>query len=316
MRENASRRTSRIAQMFISLALLAPAAANAGRKVVVLRAEGKVDAFARKQLEYKLLELARRVDPKATQVDFSFPDAAAVSNCTGDLDKCNAAVLDEFGVDELLVATAEPMPDGSVSVTVRRASKAKPIQTITFSARGDALGTETTTRIGPWYGVTATGAPSEPGSALTTEPPAPVAGEPSPAAPAVPGPQDSPPPSAPSDEWNGHGTGRAYLGGVIGGGVLAAVGVVLWTRARSTQSEIDAAASSTAADLHHLQDLESSGRSYALWGNVTVIAGVALAATCGYFYWRARGKHTRTVAISPSLHPHGGGLTLTIGGLP
>ncbi len=311
MRVNARQRTNGIAQLVLSFALLAPAAANAGKKVVVLRAEGKADPFARKQLEYKLLELARRVDPKATQVDFSFPDAAAVSNCTGDLEKCSSAVLDEFGVDELLVATAEPMPDGSVNVTVRRASKAKPIQTVTFSARGEALGTETTTRIGSWYGATASASEGEAGPALTPE--ATTAVEPPPVAPAPP--STAGPPGT-GDEWSGHGTGRAYLGGVIGGGVLAAVGVVLWTRARSTQSDIDAAASSTAADLHHLQDLESSGRSYALWGNVTMIAGVALAATCGYLYWRARGKHTRTVAIGPSLHPHGGGLTLTIGGLP
>lgn len=281
--------------MLSLLGTLAPAVADPGRKVVVLRVEGKLEPAAKKQLEDQLLELARRVDAKATQVDFTFADAAAVSSCVGELETCRTSVLDEFGVDEMLVTTAESTPDGGASVTVRRASKAQATQTVTFTTRSETVGPDTTKGVGPWYGA----------------PPPP---EPARAAPAPGDPVADPPP--PIDEGRGRGVGRPYLAGVIGGGVLAAVGVVLWTRASSTQTDIDAAATSSAADLHHLQDLESEGRSFALWGNITVLAGVALGATCGYFYWRARGRSARTVAIGPSLHPHGAGLTLTIGGLP
>ena len=126
MREDVtSRRSLWVALLVAMFAVLAPHSAQAARKVVIMRTAGNADGFTRKQIEYQLLELARRVDPKATQVDFSFTDAAAVSNCVGDLEKCRGAVLDEFGVDELLVATAELGADGTVTVTVQRASKGK-----------------------------------------------------------------------------------------------------------------------------------------------------------------------------------------------
>jgi hypothetical protein len=153
MRDNAIRACAlRLVQLLALLILISPGLAEAARKVVIIRVEGKVDSFTRKQIEYQLLELARRVDPKASQVDFTFSDAAAVSNCTGDLENCRGAVLDEFGVDEMLVATAEPMPNGSVSVTVRRVSKGKPIQTVTFTTPSDRLNAEVAAKVGPWYG--------------------------------------------------------------------------------------------------------------------------------------------------------------------
>lgn len=328
-----SRRSIWIALLVATFVVLAPHSAEAGRKVVIMRTGGTVDAFVRKQLEYQLLELARRVDPKATQVDFSFTDAAAVSNCVGELEKCRGAVLDEFGVDELLVATADPGADGTVTITVQRAAKGKPIQTVTFAVRKEALNAEVGARVGPWYGApkgapaASVGATPVPPSSSTSPPPATETkppptetdvGESAPES-LPPAPGEAPAAVAPSTanhDDGSFGVGRPYLAGVIGGGVLSAVGVVLWTRASSVQTDIDRAKTATAADIRGLQDLESTGRTYALVGNIAVISGVALAATCGYFYWRARRHNSSSVAIVPTVQAHGVGLTLTIGGLP
>ena len=338
MRHNAIRACAqRLIQLLALLILISPGLAEAARKVVVLRVEGKVDSFTRKQLEYQLLELARRVDPKASQVDFTFSDAAAVSNCTGDLENCRGAVLDEFGVDEMLVATAEPMPNGSVSVTVRRASKGKPTQTVTFTTPSDRLDAEVSVKVGPWYGA----APKAPTESADTKPPPSVATRPTRPAPtepteetaeeiaATPAVAERPRPaapetdesraastSAPRDDRDGPRVGRRYIVGAIAGGVVATIGVMLWTNARNTQDEIDRAPITTATDLRRLQDLEATGRSYALWGNVAVITGVAVGTACGYLYWRERRSARSSVAVVPTLHTHGVGLTLMFGGLP
>jgi len=337
MRDHAIRACAiRLIWLLAALVLISPGLAEAERKVVILRVEGKVDAFTRKQIEYQLLEIARRVDPKASQVDFSFSDAAAVSNCTGDLAKCKEAVLEEFGVDEMLIGTAEPMPPRSLSVTVRRASKGKPIQTTTFTAVSDTLDAEVVAKVGPWYGAapksTTEPVPTKPPPSVSTTAPRPTTAEPapttrdapdlSPAAPErqPPGPAIVEPAvestSTRSDVDGGVRVGRGYVVGAIGGGVLATVGLVLWSSARSTQDEIDRAPIGTAAELRRLQDLEATGRSYALWGNVAVITGVAVGAACGYLYWRERRRARSQVAIVPTVHAHGVGLTLTFGGLP
>ena len=338
MRDHAIRACAlRLIQLLALLVLISPGLAEAGRKVVIIRVEGKVDSFKRKQIEYQLLEIARRVDPKASQVDFTFSDAAAVSNCTGDLEKCRIAVLDEFGVDEILVATAEPMPNGSVSVTVRRASKSKPTQTVTFTTPSDTLDAEVAAKVGPWYGPApkATTGPADakpPPPSVSTTPTRPATTEPAETAREetdLPPAADRAPPapretvaspaastSAPSDDDGRRRVGRRYVVGAIAGGVLATVGVMLWTNASSTQDEIDRAPIATATDLRRLQDLEATGRSYALWGNVAVITGVAIGAACGYLYLRERRRTQSTVAIVPTVHAHGVGLTLTFGGLP
>jgi len=332
MRDHANRCCAiRLIWLLAALVLIAPGLAEAERKVVILRVEGKVDAFTRKQIEYQLLEIARRVDRKASQVEFSFSDAAAVSNCTGELVTCKEAVLEEFGVDELLIGTAEPMPNRSVSVTVRRASKGKPTQTTTFTATSDALDAEVVANVGPWYGAAPKSTPKSTTEPVTTRPPPlatttePTAGDdaaPSPAAPEPPPPGpatvESPVESTSTrgEVDGGPRVGRGYVVGAIGGGVLATVGLVLWSSARSTQDEIDRAPIGTAGELRRLQDLEATGRSYALWGNVAVITGVAVGVACGYLYWRERRRARSQIAIVPTVHPHGVGLTLTFGGLP
>ncbi len=293
------------------LVVMSPGLAEAERKVVILRVEGKVEATRRKHIEERLVAIARRVDPKASQVDFSFPEATQLSNCIGEFETCTRPVLEEFGVDELVVGTAEPMPNGRLSVTVHRASKDRPLQTTTFMTTNDAVDNEVDARVGPWYPTVsakqATGGPEVSTSHGSSET-------------ARPGSADQESSVASTSTLGNSDRGgrvsRGYVVGAISGGVLAAVGLVLWSQASSTQDDIDRAPTGTASDLRRLQDLEASGRSHALWGNVAVITGVAVGATCAYLYWRERRRSPRQVAITPMVHSRGIGLTFTFGGLP
>lgn len=93
---------------------------------------------------------------------------------------------------------------------------------------------------------------------------------------------------------------------MVGGGALALVGFVLWEEASSVEGDIHKAPLRTSADLAHVRDLESKGDSYALWGNVSVIAGVAVAGVSGYLFWRDRRHHSGAQAqLVPMIIDHG-----------
>ena len=68
--------------------------------------------------------------------------------------------------------------------------------------------------------------------------------------------------------------------------MLAVVGVVLWNRANSLEDEAANSPNRTRMEVDHLLDLEARGDRYALWGNVAVVGGVALAGVGAYLYWR------------------------------
>jgi hypothetical protein len=95
------------------------------------------------------------------------------------------------------------------------------------------------------------------------------------------------------------------------------IGVVLWNAASGKQAEIDDAPTRTRDDLLHLQDLESSADSYALWGNVTFFAGVAAAGAGGFLLWRGRSGSSHTSArLVPIAVGDGGGIAVKIGAEP
>jgi hypothetical protein len=108
---------------------------------------------------------------------------------------------------------------------------------------------------------------------------------------------------------------RLYLGGLVVGGVLVAAGTVLWIQAARVNGEIGDAPDRTSADVERLRALEADGDRYALWGNVTVVAGVAVAGASGFLLWRDRRRGT-AVGLGPALVPGGAGVALSIGAAP
>ena len=95
-----------------------------------------------------------------------------------------------------------------------------------------------------------------------------------------------------------------------------------WTNrcpeASTIQEEVDSHPTATAAQLDDLKERESSGDSYASWGNLLFLSGVAVGAVSTYLFLRDRKRSAalQSARIAPAVFDHGGGITLTIGGLP
>jgi hypothetical protein len=149
------------------------------------------------------------------------------------------------------------------------------------------------------------------GSAQPPPAPAPATEQPSTPAPTVEMPPPQPQPEQPS---GGH---PGLWVGVVGGGVLVAIGIGLWGAANATETEIKAQPTTSTADIQKLRNLESTGDGQAMGGNLLFIAGVAVAGISGFYLWRAHHHHNSGQAsLAPMATPHAAGLTLTIGGLP
>jgi hypothetical protein len=334
----------------IALAMLFVAggvAAAAPRKVMVLRADGKIDAAAKTKIDAAVLALAKKIDGEISPADITFSDATAAVGCTGDTMECGTQVLETLAVDELVVVTVEAAPGSEVMITVERVTK---IGNREATGRVPAAKPEPalTEHVGSLFGVTAkatTGktepvkppvtdpvaAPSTTKTAITTTTTAPPTTS-EPISPWDQLPPDTtttttaPPPeptvtAAPASvvtrPEGGRRTSRLAIAGLAGGGVLMAIGVVLWNAASSKQSEIDKAPTATRDDLLHLKDLESSADAYALWGNVTFFTGVAAAGAGGFLLWRSRSGSSQTSArLVPIAVGDGGGVAVTIGAEP
>jgi hypothetical protein len=90
---------------------------------------------------------------------------------------------------------------------------------------------------------------------------------------------------------------------------------IMWAEAGSTQSDIDAAPTKTAADFANLEDLENQADTYAGLGNLFFVGGVAVAGVSTYFWWRDRKTGSSQQArIAPAVFDHGAGVTLSFGG--
>lgn len=132
---------------------------------------------------------------------------------------------------------------------------------------------------------------------------------------AAPAPGPAPMVPQPSDDGTGHH--RLLVAGAAGGGAIFTVGLILWAEKNSTQGDINSAPTRTLADLQNLASLEDRASSYATWGNIMVVSGLALGGVSAYLLYREHQEHRdgRHAAITPAIFPHGGGVTLTIGGL-
>jgi hypothetical protein len=314
------------------------------RRVLVLRADGKVDSATRSRIDAAVFTLARRIDGEITQGDITFTDAAAAVGCGDDMAACGAQLVDGLGTDEVIVVMVSPVPGGEVTIDLRRIGKAN---------ERDA--TATVPALDPSSGLAAeAGALFAPGppprssprpaaaSRSTTAATTTTTAEPTrivdPFAP-VPAPEPTPAPvdpfssSAPAPAPvepsvtaapdgvvtrgpEGHRSSRLAIGLLAGGGAIAVAGVVFWAKTTSLADEIARAPTQTRADLERLQGLEADADAYALAGNIAFAGGVVLAGVGGFLLWRDRNEPSYQARLVPLPVAGGGGLAVTIGGAP
>ena len=310
----------------LALAILAAAhvAAADAHHVMVLRAEGNADAATKAKIDTQVLKIAKNLDGSVEAGDISFADAAAATGCSPTEPACKDDVLATMGVDEVVVTTVNTVP-GGVEVKVKRLAKGQaPRESATLISSGQAPDAKMNADVGPMFGMQPP-KPSEPKKEPATPPPPPtvdthtappVTTAQAPVGDTVtasPNGQIVPPP--PEGETSS-GNRRIQVAGLVAGGVLVGVGVIFWSSAQNQQDAIDMAMPKSPKDFQNLQDLESTGDTYATVGNICFIGGVALAAVSGYFLWRDRhhsgsAQHARIV---PTVYPGGGGLALSFGG--
>ncbi len=302
----------------VLMACLAASTAYADTKhTLVLKADGNADGKVRAQIDAAILKLAKSGAEGVAAGDISFNDAAAAVGCAKpDAPTCKDDVLGMLSVDEVIATTVTRKP-GGLEVLVRREPKtgAPREATAKITEATDPLDAQ----LGALFGA----------ATATTPPPVAVVEPPKPEPPT---PESTPPPDSktpPPPETTPAPppvllpvTGdqqhtRLELAGMIGGAGLVLLGFVMWGQASGTQSDIDKAPSRTVMDLTNLQQLEKQGDNQASLGNLFFVGGLVLGGVSTYFFIRDRGRRQDPVArITPTVFPHGGGLALTIGGLP
>ena len=346
-------RSARPIALAAALATLLPTSAFAD-KLLVLKADGRADAKTRARVDVAIAKLAGAgsgTDQRAAG-EITYTDAAAMAGCQPEQPTCREEVIGVLGVDEIVTVTVSPRP-GGFDVQVRRAGKHGASRDASALVGADGL--DRLDAIGPLFG--SMGATGPTGSTAPTGPTGPSGPTPGPTGPtAEPTATDPALSTSPTSattattpeltattttttttttkveesplgvhdlvggEPDGLGgrTSRLELAGMVGGGVLLVVGGVFWGSASSTQGEIDAAPTSTQADLDALKNLETRGDRYATAGNVLFVSGVVLGGLSTVLYLRHRRGHGRSTAatarVVPTVMGSRGGIGLTIGG--
>jgi hypothetical protein len=321
-------------------ALAGGGSALAGKHaILVLKSDGNADAKVKAKVDAAVVKLAQQ-SPEGTVTpgDISYADAAAAAGCKPEAAACANDVINTFATDEIVIVSVARKP-GTLDITVRRATKTGKPREITASVPADAPELQLDA-VNTLFGLAApppapvVPPPVAPANPPPTEPPPPVAittttadhpgGETAlppdhavvpPANPAV----MTPPPGGAADDGEGSSHKLIYVGGMIGGGLFALIGMGLWSSAGDIQNEIDSAPKKTVADFKHVQDLESQGDSKARAGNVMFVIGVGVGAVATYLFIRDRHHHNAAqqhAMIGPTLFDHGAGLAFTFGPTP
>jgi hypothetical protein len=284
----------------VVVALTAPAAAS--HKILVLPVEGAIDAATRNRLTADIARLARSLDGQVASSSATFADTALAVGCDPRATGCSDQVMATLGVDELVWGAAS-RDRGQIRLVVRRAARGTAVREVsTTLASGDA-DDRIAAGIAPLFAPPA-GAP-EPGPTPrpSTPPPAVVAAAQPPPGPATPDPA---PAAGPGDAPRDRRLGIALT--AAGGGTLV-LGLALWVSFSSMQDSIDHHATRTVDDLRDLRALEDRAGSYAIAGDVLVIAGLVTGGIGGYVLYR---DHQRHVTIAPA--PIAGGMMLAVTG--
>lgn len=328
-----SSRTARtIALPILLCALCATSIATAGRRVLVLKSDGKAPIEIKVRIDTQVLQLAKTTSTTVESGEVTFADATAAVGCSGSEVQCRNDVLSTMSVDEIVSLTVTAMPNGDIRVAVHRIPKSGPIREAeTTIPAGQSVDAKVAEGVGPLFGVKLKPVP-ESTSVTTVEsernPTAEPEGAPTGAfggterteshantenvreapfehADTRPSEQNQ---KVPSERR----TSGRVIGGLVVGGTLMTTAVVLWLQASGTQADINGAAVNSPADFRRLQDLESKGDAYANFGNVFFIAGAVVAGVSGYFFWRDRMLPSGQASITPTVFDHGAGIALTV----
>ena len=327
----------RRAVLLLALVAAAGVADADPHHVLVLRSEGSADQGSRDRVDVQVLKLAKNVEGNVEAGEITYTDAAAAVGCAPTDLTCKDQVIGMMGVDELVVTTVNATSAGGLEVTVKRLAKSQPPhEAVTTVPPGQAPDAKMNADIGFLFGVTAPAPEPAPEPAIPATP-APAPTEPAPA----PAPAPSPAAARPATPQPAVRTAQAgavtaapdnriesgpegghsqtlHVAGMAAGGGLAVVGVLFWAAASSTQDEINNTPTPRSPkDFQALKDLEDTGDTDALVGNVAFFGGVALAAVSGYLWWRDREHHgTQHARLTPTVFDHGAGVALSFGGGP
>ena len=287
--------------IFAVLAVAAPATA-ATHKILVLPLDGTADAATRTKLSAQVARLAKALDGQIATGDATFADAALAVGCDPQSPACSDEVMRTLGVDELIWGTATK--DGSrIRLVVRRAAQGDAPRELAATVTADDAPDRIDARLAPLFSPPAVPDPT------SVQPSSPATSEPAPP-PATDGPAT--PPGAPGgrDDQSDRTLGIALT---AGGGLSFVLGIALWASYASLQDSINRHPTRNVSDFQDLRSLEDRAGSYAIAGDIFVVAGVAAGSVGAYFLYRS---HQHRVAITPAPIAHGAGLTLTLlGGL-
>jgi hypothetical protein len=291
----------------VVVALTAPAAAS--HKILVLPVDGAVDAATRSRLTAGIARLARSLDGQVASGSATFADTALAVGCDPRAASCSDEVMATLGVDELVWGTAS-RDRGQLRLIVRRATRGAQVREVSTAFASGDTDDRIAAGIAPLFAPP--GPAPEPAPAPRSPappPPAAVAAAQASAGPAPPA-EPAPPLAAAPPPAGDHRTLDIALTAAGGGSLV--LGLALWVSYASVQDSIDHHATRTVADFQDLRSLEDRAASYAIAGDVFVIAGLIAGGIGGYLLYRDHRQHA--VAIAPAPAPGGALLALT-GGL-
>jgi hypothetical protein len=299
-----------------ALALARPAAA-APHKILVLPVEGTADAATRTRLTQQIARLARALDGQVATAEATFADTALAVGCDPQAPGCSEEVMATLAVDELVWATATK-DAGHTKLVVRRAAKGSPAREVATVIAASDPTERSDAGIAPLFAPPAANDPQATRVGRNATPPEPATvpptrpgPEPTGAAPAVA--EVAPGPNAPGPE-DTHRDRRIGVAFAVGSGVALVLGIALWARYQGLQDSIDSHPTRTRGDFDDLLSLEDQAGSYAVAGDIFVVAGLAAGGVAAYYL--VRDQRRNHIAITPAPIAHGAGLTLTIlGGL-
>lgn len=269
----------------ITIVALMTSAIAGPSKVLVLPLDGNAPAAQRSGLNESVVKLSRKSGGDVTVGDTTFNETAAAVGCSPDAASCAEQVRTTLAVDELVYGSATTA-NGNTTVTVSRASAgSEPKTQVTVIPETDPASNVES-------GLESLFTPTETGSGSATERPRP----------ADTGPRF-------------FSTKEAKLGvGIGAGGVLfVVIGLSLWSGADDLQNEIDDHPKTTLAQINDLKALEDEAASKALWGNITMVVGLAALGVGGYFLWKNR-QNRKAATITPAPAEVGTGVTLVLRG--
>jgi hypothetical protein len=274
----------------------------ASHKILVLPIEGAVDPATRSRLTADIARLARSLDGQLASGSATFADTALAVGCDPRAAGCSDEVMATLGVDELVWGVASS-DRGQTRLTVRRAARGTAVREVSTTFASGEAGDRITTGIAPLF------APPDAEPAPPPRPPPPPAA--AAAAPPEPAGDTGPPLAAapaPAGDRSGRTLGIALA--ATGGGSIV-LGLALWVSYASVQDSIDHHAARTLADFRDLTALEDRASTYAIAGDLFVIAGLVAGGIGGYLLYRDHKQHAVTIAPAPVA---GGGLMIGLTG--